>query len=115
MRITKSGTEIEYGQPEPDNWTTYGKVYGNDIGELVISTGRIDRPNIIIIADSYDNPILKLIASHFNTTYSIDLRHYKNQVGVPFCLSDYIREHDVSIVMFVGNNGMFSSDLWNAF
>ena len=115
MHITLNGEDFEYGHPEPDLWTTYGKVFGKDKGELVFSTGRIDRPNIIIIADSYDNPILKLIASHFNKTYSIDLRHYKAQVGKPFCLNDYIREHDVSVVLFVGNLGMYITEEWNAF
>lgn len=55
---------------------TYGNFYGGDDGEVVFSTGRADRGNLLILGESYDNAVVKLLASHYDRTYVVDLRYY---------------------------------------
>ena len=81
---------------------TYGAVYGGDIGEIVFDTGR-DGRNILVIGESYDNAVLKLLASHFSKTFSIDLRYYEHSFGQAFDFSEYVKAHDISKVLLVGN------------
>ncbi|MBR6191147.1 MAG: hypothetical protein IKQ68_03165 [Prevotella sp.] len=123
MKITVDGKPSKYGNEDfylhnknvsEEFEISYGKMYGDDIGELIFSTGRSDRPNILVIGNSYDNPLLKLIAGHYNTLYSIDLRWYEKQKGNPFCMDDYIRRHNITTVLFVGSGTMYySSDFLN--
>lgn len=82
---------------------TYGKFYGGDDGEIIFSTGRSDRENILLIGESFDNAILKLVASHFNNTYSVDLRYYEAYMGEKFSLDDYLARHEIEKVLFIGN------------
>lgn len=56
-----------------------------------------------MIGESYDNAVLKLLASHFNNTYSIDLRYYEAYMGQSFSLSEYLREHEIDKVLLIGN------------
>lgn len=81
---------------------TYGSVYGGDIGEIVFDTGA-DGENLLVIGESYDNAVLKLLASHFSKTFSIDLRYYEHGIGHPFNFSEYVRTHNISKVLLIGN------------
>ena len=114
LQITRNDTLIEYGSLHP-SYVSYVNVFGDNIGELVFSTGREDRLNCIIIGDSFDNPILKLLASHFNKTHSIDLRCYSEQTGKRFVLNDYVNKHGIDIVLFIENESIYYTEAWNEF
>jgi len=88
---------------------TYGEFYGWDDGELIFNTDRPEREDILIIGESYDNAILKLIASHYNRTYSVDLRYYAGSMGENFSLQDYLREHEIDKVLLIGNVDFYLS------
>ena len=85
----------------------YGAIYGWDGGELVFDTNRPDRENLLVIGDSFDNAILKLLASHFYQTYSIDLRYYKTSLGKDFNFAEYVSEHKIDKVLLIGNVDFF--------
>ena len=85
----------------------YSSFYGGDAGELHITTGRTDRDNLLLIGESYDNAILKLLASHFHNTYAVDLRYYSVQMGKDFHLASYLAEHDIQKVLLIGNIDYF--------
>lgn len=72
--------------------------FGEDKGlvESVFDTG-VTR-NLMIIGDSFDNPLHLMLGSHFHHVYSIDLRHYKD-----FSFSEFVINHPVSDVLFIGN------------
>ena len=81
MEIQVDRVESDYGMQDELlrgelGWVSYGGVYGGDNGEVIFDTGK-DGDNILIFGNSYDNAILKLLASHFSKTYSIDLRNYE--------------------------------------
>lgn len=86
---------------------SYGTVYGWDSGELVFDTERSNRESLLVIGESFDNAILKLLASNFNRTYSIDLRYYESTFGKKFNLSEYAAEHDIDKVLLIGNIDYF--------
>jgi len=85
----------------------YGSFYGGDESELCLSTGREERDNLLVIGESYDNAVLKLLASHFNNTYSIDLRYYAHFAGEDFDLSSYLARHQIDKVLLMGNVDYF--------
>lgn len=114
MDITINGAPAEdYGHQDAYwNQTATGKIsyadfYGGDAGEVVFDTHQPEKENLLIIGESFDNAILKLLASHFNCTYSIDLRNYERQCGEPFRFADYVQTHQITKVLFIGNVDYF--------
>lgn len=107
MTITVNGVEADYGQQDKLirgelSPVAYGSVYGNDDGEIIFDTGK-DGDNILIIGESYDNAILKLLASHFSKTYSVDLRYYEAVCGEKFDFDEYVSRNNITKVLFIGN------------
>ena len=116
MNIIINGEKREYGDQEKclknkdiglECDLRYGWFYGSDEGEIIFDTERKNRPNILIFGDSFDNAILKLLAGHYNKTYSIDLRHYEKKMGKPFSIDEYMKMHKIDKVLFIGNHGFF--------
>lgn len=110
MSITMNGESVQdYGaQNATLEVPAYGTYYGSDAGELIFDTGNTDKENILVIGESYDNAVLKLLAVHFNKTHSIDLRYYEHYMGREFSFSDYVEEHGITKVLFIGNLDFFN-------
>lgn len=110
MKISVNGTAIDdYGaledalsHPKPN--VSYAAIYGDDYGCMVLSTENKEKDNLLVIGDSYDNAVLKLLASHFNETHSVDLRYYPYLTGKQFDTAQYVKEHDISKVLLIGGN-----------
>ena len=64
----------------------------------------------MVIGESYDNAILKLLASHFEKTFSIDLRNYERTFGSKFQFSQYVKDNNVDKVLLIGNIDYFTMD-----
>ena len=58
---------------------------------------------LLVIGESFDNALLKLLASEYENLYSIDLRNYETDLGHPFDLASYTAEHDIDSVLLIGN------------
>lgn len=86
----------------------YAYYYGGDYGEIVIQTRQADRQNLLILADSYSNPINGLIAAHFNNTHILDLRYYERDLGVPLDLEAYIRDNGIDRMLLLGDITFFA-------
>lgn len=89
---------------------SYGDYYGWDNGEIVFDTYNTTKENLLVIGESYDNAILKLVASHFSKTYSIDLRNYESFLGEKFSFSKYVTEHEIDKVLLIGNIDYFTME-----
>lgn len=89
---------------------SYGHYYGYDSGEIIFTSGREDSENILVIGDSFDNAILQLMATHYNQLFSIDLRNYEAQMGQTFDFRRYVKEHDITKVLFIGNDVFYVDD-----
>lgn len=114
MTITVNGQQADYGQQDKLvngelTQVSYGAVYGGDDGEVVFDTGK-DGDNILIIGESYDNAVLKLLAGHFSKTYSIDLRNYEAAFGKKFDFDEYVSQHDITKVLLIGNVDYYVAD-----
>ena len=81
--------------PTEEGYNHYRAYYGGDYAEVEYDYYQPEKENLLVIAPSYSNAINKLVASHFNKTYFIDLRHYKNQYGVDFNPEEYCKEHKI--------------------
>lgn len=89
---------------------SYGEYYGWDNAEIIFDTGNTEKENILVIGESYDNAILKLLATHFNKTHSIDLRYYEVTFGEKFAFSTYVEENGIDKVLLIGNIDYYVMD-----
>ncbi len=92
------------GQP------SYGGIYGGDEGEVILSGGDPGGGKILLIGESNDNALLKLLASHFDTLYAVDLRNYSHYMGEDFRLSEYLEEHGIDKVLLIGAASYLAMD-----
>jgi hypothetical protein len=81
----------------------YRNYFGNDRGLVEYTCHSAEDRNILIIGDSYDNPIEQLIASHYRRSYFIDHRKYNNELGQTLNISDFIDKNKIDDVLFIGN------------
>ncbi len=88
----------------------YQNIYGNDIGQIIIKKAAPEKNakqgKILILGDSFDNALLKLIAAHYNETHNVDLRYYQKD-GEKFSLSKYVDQYDIDTILFVGRNDFY--------
>lgn len=116
MDITINGQPAsDYGDQEgffhgTASGLSYGAFYGGDEGEVLLDTGNAERENLLIIGESYDNALLKLLASHYHVTHAVDLRYYAHYMGTPFFFSDYVQAHSIDRVLLIGNIDFFVLD-----
>ncbi len=89
---------------------TYGTYYGGDHGEIVFTNPNGNGETFLFIGESYDNAILKLIASHTSTLYSVDLRNYNALMNKPFDFVTYLQENHIDKVVLMGNVDYFLSE-----
>ena len=115
MRVTVNGrvqseygNELAYLSGKMKAPVSYGDFYGWDRGEVVLSTGR-GTESILILGESYDNAVVKLLANHYQTVYSVDLRWYEKHMGETFDLTAYTRDRGISKVLLIGNIDYFCS------
>ncbi len=85
------------------NSISYREFYGNDDAEVIFDFNQPDKKNLLIIGNSFTNPINELIASHFNKTYDIDLRYNKD-----FRFKKYVEENKIDIVLFMGDSMIYT-------
>ena len=83
-------------------YISYGNWYGNDYGLLEYDYKNTKKDNLLILGDSYDNAIGELVASHFNKTYIVDLRHYKKSMDKEFNINEFIKENEIDKILIVG-------------
>jgi len=94
---------------------TYAHIYGDDLKDLVIvNSNYTGNGNILVIGSSYDNAVLKLLASHYDELHCVDMRKWTVPVdenGNPtstrsnsFSLSKYITENNITTVLFYGDD-----------
>jgi len=117
MTVTMVGGIPAYDYGEQEHWlyskpehSTYNEYYGDDFGEVVFDTQLNTRENLLVIGESYDNAVLKLLASHFNRTHAIDLRFYEPYMNEKFDFDAYVKDNDIDKVLLVGAVDYFVTD-----
>ena len=116
MEIFVNGEPTEELEPQEAFFSgemesiSYGDYYGGIEGEVILDTNRPERKNILLLGDSFDNAIRKLTASHFNRTFSVDVRTYEEDMGEPFSLTAYVQKNDIDIVVYDGDILVFADE-----
>lgn len=82
-----------------EGYNHYRAYYGGDYAEVIYEFNQPEKENLLIIAPSYSNANNNLIASHFNNTYVIDLRHYYNEFEKEFNPEEYCKKHNITKVL----------------
>ena len=107
--LQKNYTDRDYYITNNPFSVGYAGFYGNDYGLLEFDFNNPSKGNLLIIGESYDNAINELLASHFNKTFNVDLRHYENDIGKKFDYNEFINENNIDIVLFIGNTDFYTS------
>ena len=90
---------------------TYGAFNGDDVGLVHIHTpSQAGKGNLLLIGDSYDNAVIRLLASHFEHTYAVDLRYYSVFDGGEFYLGEFLEEKEIDRVLISGSFSFFVQD-----
>lgn len=77
----------------------YSVYMGGDLAETVIQTHRPELPSILIVGDSFTNPVEALCVYSFNEIRSLDFRHYTEM-----SLTEYLAAHPVDAVVVIRDN-----------
>ena len=77
----------------------YSVYMGGDLAETVIQTNRPELPSILIVGDSFTNPVEALCVYSFNEIRSLDYRHYAEMD-----LTAYLALHPVDAVVVIRDN-----------
>ena len=87
----------------------YGEAYTEDLSELnIVNPASKNDLKVLVLKDSYMNPLPFYIAHHFKETTIYDIRHNPTRT-----VYDYLKLHDFDIVMIayndanLGGNGMY--------
>jgi hypothetical protein len=90
-----------------DNKTiTYHGLYTLDLPEINIINHNVKNSNVLIIKDSYANPIILHIAQHFHKTTVFDIRHNERTV------EQYMKEKDLDAVIIMYNDQNITGNMY---
>ena len=85
-----------YSIPAENEEALYSLYMAGDIGRTEIRTGRDGLPDVLIYGDSFTNAVECVAWYSFDTTYTVDFRHYKDKT-----LSELIEERKPDIVICI--------------
>ncbi|GAA0137509.1 DHHW family protein [Paenibacillus sp. YSY-4.3] len=89
------GAGINLGRDE----ITYSGIFSADLVEIKFEYENPGDINLLILKDSYANPIIPNIAEHYSKTYVLDLRHYKEKN-----VYQYIEDNNINAVLILHND-----------
>jgi hypothetical protein len=85
----------------------YGKFWGMDQPLVWYHYENGSQRDLLLIGDSFSNPIDRLIAAHYRNTYVVDLRLYED-----FSLTSFLSQYPVDDVLILGSQAVFSTRQW---
>ena len=86
----------------------YSNCYGGEYGEIVYDFGTEGKGTLLVIANSYSNPINALIASHFDRTVVVDPRYWEQAAGTPFDPRACVESAGADTVLLLGDIQLFT-------
>ena len=88
----------------------YSNCYGGEYGEIIYEFGTAGKGTLLIIANSYSNPINALIASHFDRTVVVDPRYWEDWTGEPFDPAVCVERSGADTVLLLGDIQLFTGE-----
>lgn len=86
----------------------YAACYGGDYGKIVFQGRDGGEGNLLMFGDSLSNSVKTLLIHHYANIIYIDLRHYEEDMGKPFSMSEILAEYPVDQILFLGNIDIFT-------
>lgn len=81
-----------------DSKYSYSIFMGGDMPRSVLRTGRKELPSVLIVGNSFTNPVETLVYTSFGQMHSIDVRDEREP---RYDVADYAKENDMDIVIFI--------------
>lgn len=107
-RIYGSAQKYFDGNFDSENYTNhYAEFYGYTTALVEYQFENTGNRNLLIIGGSYTRAMQMYVASHYKTTYVIDLREYEN-----FSLGEFIQSHKVDDVLIIGDISVYGREGW---
>lgn len=116
--VYKDGKPFLYNQAEEylsgnysrDKYANhYGDCFGYDFDFLDFSSENDTERNLLVIGDSFDNPLLPMLTAHYKHLYNVDLRHNND-----FNLINFFETYKVDDVLVIGDyDAVFGSLDWS--
>lgn len=111
VTINRGNAVLTQNSQIPDSHNVgYGKYYGEDVGFIHYDFFQESKENLLIIGNSYDNAINELLASHFNHTYNVDLRHYEADMNEPFDIYAFVKKYNIDKILMIGNYSVYMNN-----
>ncbi|MEN2767356.1 DHHW family protein [Ornithinibacillus xuwenensis] len=84
----------------PDKYTNRYMIYfSGDVPEGIIRNPNVtNNEKLLILKDSYANPLIQFLSRSFSETRVLDLRHYNSKT-----VYEYIEDNNITTVLFVHN------------
>ncbi|WP_347550611.1 DHHW family protein [Pseudalkalibacillus hwajinpoensis] len=84
----------------------FGDLYMNNTAEVTIENPAVEKESrVLILKDSYANPIAFHVAQHFSNTTVYDIRYNDDQT-----LTEYMKDKDFDVVLFLYNDTMLQGE-----
>ena len=115
--------EVYMGSRGPENRTSWEQVYASGLNNDVVfysdaytrdyreiniyNSGNSGGPSLLLIKDSYTNPIIFHIANHFYRTTIFDIRHNQDR-----SLEEYLKDNSFDIVVVMYNERAISGEIY---
>lgn len=97
-----------YTLPASGDWATYSVYMGGDVAETIIRTNRPELKKVLVIGDSFTNPLESLLWMSFDELRSLDYRYYTAKT-----LSAYLEEYQPDVVICVRDESVYLSSSGN--
>lgn len=89
----------------------YGDIFTWDLPEINFEYENTGNDlHLLVLKDSYGNPIQPFLAQNFNKTSILDIRHYKEK-----SITQYIKDNHIDIVLFVYNDTNLTGEMYEFF
>ncbi|WP_312473465.1 DHHW family protein [Neobacillus sp.] len=86
----------------------YGDLFTWDLAEINYEYQNTGNDlHLLVLKDSYANPIQPFIAEHFNKTSVLDIRHYHKT-----SVAQYIKDNKIDIVLFLYNDSNLTGAMY---
>lgn len=108
-KIVDYGQSAKYiaGKLPSSPYGMYSEFWGDDYELVIYKVENDSKRNLLIIGDSYTNPLERYLAAHYHTTYAIDLRHLKD-----YSLISLIDQYDISDIFILGTPHVLFTPEW---
>jgi len=106
--ILRNGVRVQNGKSSEylrgeystnDYINHYSLYYGGDARILEYIFENNSKRNLLLLGNSFNNPLKPLLAYHYHHLYSIDLRHTKT-----FSLSEFLSTHPVDDILIIADH-----------